>query len=101
MNINKNSRLLKITDNEDIMAGFHERFRFYRDITNQCLQYAFETELLSLNQGTMTIHVNDQTLRRLPYNRKFSIPRRIAPKLARLFKQDARTIYIYFGIKQL
>ena len=36
--INSSSNLSRITKNKDIMAGFEERFYFYKEQTNKCLQ---------------------------------------------------------------
>lgn len=98
--IKRNSRILRITDNSDIMAGFSERFYYYKDLTNQCLQYAFEAELMSIDMTNMSIKVN-KTLRKTFSNPKFTNQLKIASQLFRIMRQDVRTIYVYFGIKQI
>lgn len=40
--VSRASRLSRITNNKEIMAGFEERFEYFKDITNRCLQYALE-----------------------------------------------------------
>ena len=39
------SNLSRITRDKDIMAGFEERFYFYKEQTNMCLQYIEEENL--------------------------------------------------------
>ena len=51
--ISKASRLSRITNNKEIMAGFEERFEYFKDITNHCLQYALECEYIKINEQIM------------------------------------------------
>ena len=37
--VSRASRLSRITNDKEIMAGFEERFEYFKDITNHCLQY--------------------------------------------------------------
>ena len=47
--INSSSNLSRITKNKDIMAGFEERFYFYKEQTNKCLQYAIDCRYIEVD----------------------------------------------------
>ena len=43
------SNLSRITRDKDIMAGFEERFYFYKEQTNMCLQYAIDCRYIEVD----------------------------------------------------
>lgn len=96
--ITKLTQLNRLTRDERFMAGFEERFQFYKDVTNRCLQYAVECHYIEIDSN-LTVSVLDsdymQTDPRL--NRSMDL----ASQLFQLFRKDIQNTYISFGIKEL
>lgn len=97
--IKKNSRINRITDNVDIMAGFQNRLQFYKTLTNHCIQYAVECGALVIDKKEMTLSIGKNVTMYL--NPKFSIAHKVASILPKIFKQDVVSTYIQLGIHQL
>ena len=57
--INSSSNLSRITKNKDIMAGFEERFYFYKEQTNKCLQYAIDCKYIEIDKNLAVNVIND------------------------------------------
>ncbi|KAA6322407.1 hypothetical protein EZS27_028049 [termite gut metagenome] len=81
------------------MVGFAERFEFYKQITNQCLQYAIDCKYIKIMDNLQVKIVDD--------NMSFTDPSlsdsmNLASKLFKLFKSwNVINIYLAFGIKKL
>jgi hypothetical protein len=97
--IRSNSNLVRLVANKECMAGFAERFEFYKQITNQCLQYAIDCHYITIMENLQIKVVNYDTL----YTDSFlSNSITLASNLHKLFKSlDVINIYCAFGIKNL
>lgn len=96
--LNRNSQLSRITRNKDIMAGFEERFEFYKNITNKCLQYALDCRYIEIDKN-LTVHVitGDQ----LYTDPILSDSLNLSSSLYRVFTRNVINTYYSFGIKKL
>lgn len=96
--LNCKSQLGRITRDKGIMAGFEERFEFYKDITNRCLQYALDCRYIEIDKN-LTIHViTDEQMFTDPIL-KDSLT--LSSNLHRVFTRNVINIYYSFGIKKL
>ena len=93
-----NSQLTRITRNKEIMAGFEERFEFYKGITNRCLQYALDCKYIEIDKN-LTVHVitDEQLLSDSALSESFSL----ASNLHKVFTRNVINIYYSYGIKKL
>ena len=60
--VSRASRLSRITNDKEIMAGFEERFEYFKDITNHCLQYALECGYIKINDDLSVTVLVDNNL---------------------------------------
>lgn len=93
------TKLSRITGNRDIMAGFQERFKYYRSITNDCIQYGIECKWLEIdpiNCSILTLY-NYRIPKYRPLNKAF----KMASMLHYAFSKDIINTYMEFGIKEL
>lgn len=95
---NKKSNLNRITSNKNIMAGFEERFDYYKEQTNMCLQYAIDSGYIEVDDNLRVTVIYDDN--------RFIAPQLIksnemASKLYRVFTKDVVNTYYEFGIKKL
>lgn len=98
MNLKVTSRLSKITSDTDIMAGFEERFEFYKDITNKCIQYAMECNYIKLNDDlSISVMTNDILIADTVFKDSITL----ASNLHKVFTKDVINTYYQFGIKKL
>lgn len=97
-NLKVTSRLSKITGDTDIMAGFEERFEFYKDITNKCVQYAIECNYIKLNDDLSVSVMTDDIL---ITDTAFKDCITLASNLHKIFTKDVINTYYQFGIKKL
>lgn len=97
-NLRTTSSLNKVTRDKEIMAGFEERFVFYKDITNRCIQYAVECNYIKLNDDLSVSVVADNSLFT---DTIFSDSLKLACDLHKIFTKDVINIYYEFGIKML
>lgn len=97
-NIRITSNLNKLTKDKELMAGFEERFDFYKVITNRCLQYAIECNYIKLNDDLSVSVVADNSLFTDPI---FSDSVKLACDLHKIFTKDIINTYYEFGIKKL
>jgi hypothetical protein len=98
-NIRSNSNLVaRLVSNKDCMAGFSERFEFYKQTTNQCMQYAIDCGYITINNLQVKV-INDE----IPFrDTTLADATNLASNLWKLFKSlDVVHIYYAFGIKQL
>lgn len=96
--INSSSNLSRITKNKDIMAGFEERFYFYKEQTNKCLQYAIDCKYIEIDKKLAVTVINDCKTLTDPCMYK-SI--NLASQLYKIFTKNVINTYYAFGIKAL
>jgi hypothetical protein len=97
-NLKVTSRLSKITNDMDLMAGFEERFDFYKDITNKCVQYAIECNYIKLNDDLSVSVITDDVI---ITDTIFSNSITLASTLHKVFTNDVINTYYQFGIKKI
>lgn len=96
--INSSSNLSRITKNKDIMAGFEERFYFYREQTNKCLQYAIDCKYIEIDKNLAVNVINDcKTLTDPCMNKSITL----SSQLYKIFTKNVINTYYAFGIKAL
>lgn len=93
-----NSQLRRITRDKDIMAGFEERFVFYKDITNKCLQYALDCKYIEIDNNLAVRVITNDSMYSDPFLSESFI---LSSKLYKVFNQDVINTYYSFGIKRL
>lgn len=96
--ISRASRLSRITNDKEIMAGFEERFEYFKDITNRCLQYALECGYIKINADLSVSVLTDNNLQ-IDCNLAKSIT--LASQLHKLFTRNVINTYYAFGINRL
>ena len=97
--ITTKTKLSRITSNKDIMAGFQERFNYYRNITNECIQYGIESNWLMINPSECSIKVNHAY--GIRSSKHLSKAFELASMLHKVFTKNIINTYIAFGIKEL
>lgn len=97
--ITSRTKLSRITTDKDIMAGFQERFSYYRILTNECIQYGVESNWLKLNPRECSITVNHAY--GMPKSNDFGKAFELASMLHKVFTKNIVNTYIGFGIKEL
>ena len=96
--INSSSNLSRITKNKDIMAGFEERFYFYKEQTNKCLQYASDCKYIEIDKNLAVTVINDcKTLTDPCMNKSINL----SSQLYKIFTKNVINTYYAFGIKAL
>lgn len=96
--INSSSNLGRITKNKDIMAGFEERFYFYKEQTNKCLQYAIDCKYIEIDKNLAVNVINDcKTLTDPCMNKSINL----SSQLYKIFTKNVINTYYAFGIKAL
>ena len=96
--IRSNSNLARLVTNKECMAGFAERFEFYKQITNQCIQYAIDCKYITVTANLQIKVVNTDTYTDPSLSNSITL----ASNLHNLFKSlDVINIYYAFGIKNL
>lgn len=97
-NLRTTSNLNIVTKDNVLMAGFEERFDFYKDITNKCIQYALECKYIKLNDDMSVSVLTDNSL--FP-DVILSDSIKLASNLHKIFKKDVVNTYYEFGIKRI
>ena len=98
-NIKTTSNLLKLVSNKECMAGFSERFEFYKQITNQCIQYAIDCGHIKILDNLQVKIINSEIQSIDP---NLAAAMNLTSKLFKLFKSmDIIHIYYAFGIKKV
>lgn len=96
--INSSSNLSRITKNKDIMAGFEERFYFYKEQTNKCLQYAIDCKYIEIDKNLAVNVINEcKTLTDPCMNKSINL----SSQLYKIFTKNVINTYYAFGIKAL
>ena len=93
-----NSQLRRITRDKDIMAGFEERFEFYKDITNKCLQHALDCKYIEIDNNLTVRVITNDSMYSEPFLSESLI---LSSNLYKIFNQDVINTYYSFGIKEL
>lgn len=96
--ITTSSNLSRITKDKDIMAGFEDRFYFYKEQTNKCLQYAIDCGYIEVDRNLTVTVINDDN--RLTDTR-LSKSLILASQLYKIFTRNVINTYYAFGIKTL
>ncbi len=92
------SNLSRITKNKDVMAGFEDRFYYYKEQTNKCLQYAIDCRYIEVDEN-LTVTVINADNRSLDIRLDKSL--RLASQLSNIFTKNVTNTYYAFGIKAL
>lgn len=96
--VSRASRLSRITNDKEIMAGFEERFEYFKDITNHCLQYALECRYIKINDDlSVTVLVDNN----LQIDCRLSKSINLASQLHKIFTRNVINTYYAFGIYKL
>lgn len=96
--VSRASRLSRITNDKVIMAGFEERFEYFKDITNHCLQYALECGYIKINDDlSVTVLVDNN----LQIDCRLSKSINLASQLHKIFTRNVINTYYAFGIYKL
>lgn len=93
-----NSRLSRIVMNKKIMLGFIDRFEYFKQITNNCLQYAVDCEYIKIEEDLSITVINKDIL---VVDNSLDSNIRLASQLYKVFTLDVLNIYIAFGIKHV
>lgn len=96
--ITTSSNLSRITKDKDIMAGFEERFYYYQELTNKCLQYAIDCNHLEVDNNLRVSVINDKGMLT---DSSLSTSINLASQLYKIFTKDIINTYYAFGIKAL
>ena len=92
------SSLSRITRDKDIMAGFEERFYFYKEQTNKCLQYAIDCKYIEIDKNLAVNVINEcKTLTDPCMNKSINL----SSQLYKIFTKNVINTYYAFGIKAL
>lgn len=92
------SNLSRITKNKDVMAGFEDRFYYYKEQTNKCLQYAIDCRYIEVDDN-LTVTVINADNRSMDIRLDKSL--RLASQLSNIFTKNVTNTYYAFGIKAL
>jgi hypothetical protein len=92
------SNLSRITRDKDIMAGFEERFYFYKEQTNMCLQYAIDCRYIEVDKNLIVTVINDNNR---PADTRLDKSLRLSSQLSNIFTKNVINTYYAFGIKAL
>lgn len=96
--VSRASRLSRITNDKEIMAGFEERFEYFKDTTNHCLQYALECGYIKINDDlSVTVLVDNN----LQIDCRLSKSINLASQLHKIFTRNVINTYYAFGIYKL
>lgn len=95
---NARSNMSRITKDKDIMAGFEDRFYFYYDMTNKCLQYAINNEYIKVEDDLSVSVINANCMLSDPgLNESLGL----SSRLYKIFNKNVVNTYYAFGIKGL
>ena len=96
--VSRASRLSRITNDKEIMAGFEERFEYFKDITNHRLQYALGCGYIKINDDlSVTVLVDNN----LQIDCRLSKSINLASQLHKIFTRNVINTYYAFGIYKL
>lgn len=89
---------VKICNRKENLFGLQERVRLYKDLTNQCLQYAIDNQMIKINENLIVEVL--KTENNVVENLKKSL--KAASNLHKIFRDlDVVAIYRLLGVKEL
>ena len=80
------------------MAGFEERFYFYKEQTNKCLQYAIDCKYIEVDKNLAVTVINDSNVLT---DSRLSKSINLSSLLYKIFTKNVINTYYAFGIKAL
>ena len=80
------------------MAGFEERFYFYKEQTNKCLQYAIDCKYIEVDKNLAVTVINDSNVLT---DSRLSKSINLSSQLYKIFTKNVINTYYAFGIKAL
>ena len=80
------------------MAGFEERFYFYKEQTNKCLQYAIDCKYIEVNNNLAVTVINDVNMLT---DSRLEKSLNLSSQLYKIFTKNVINTYYAFGIKAL
>ena len=80
------------------MAGFEERFYFYKEQTNKCLQYAIDCRYIEVDKNLIITVINDSNVLT---DSRLSKSINLSSQLYKIFTKNVINTYYAFGIKAL
>jgi hypothetical protein len=92
------SSLTRLVTNKKFMAGFQDRFGQFKQITNDCLQYAIDCDYIKVDKD-ISIKVTNKDILYTDSTLESAI--NLASKLPKMFTLDVINTYYAFGIKGL
>lgn len=97
--IKTTSRLTRITMNKGFMSGVQENFEYYKQITNNCLQYAIDCKYIKIEEDlSVRVTIKDTLLISDP---SLNESMQLASQLYKIFNLDVLNTYLAFGIKRI
>ena len=94
---NKTSSLLTLRKNKERIAGLPQRISYYKELTNLCLQYLMDNNLLFVDND-MSVHVNAEM--KIPTAR--TKEELAATKISLIFQDiPIQTVYRQLGVRYL
>ena len=80
------------------MAGFEDRFDYYKEITNRCLQYALDCKYIEIDEKlSISVIANEHLQTDAGLKESFDV----AKQLYKIFTKNVVNTYYSFGIKRL
>lgn len=98
LHLKTNSNMIRITNNRELMAGFEDRFDYYKEITNRCLQYALDCKYIEIDEKlSVSVIANEHLQTDAGLKESFDV----AKQLYKIFTKNVVNTYYSFGIKRL
>lgn len=92
------SSIHTFNNKKENLFGLHERIRLYKDLTNQCIQYAIDNQMIKINENLIVevLIKENKTVENLKESLKAS------SNLHKIFRDlDVVAIYKLLGVKEL
>ena len=80
------------------MAGFEERFDYYKEQTNKCLQYAIDCKYIEVDKNLAVTVINDSNVLT---DSRLDKSINLSSQLYKIFTKNVINTYYAFGIKAL
>lgn len=98
LNLKVNSNMSILTENKNIMAGFEDRFEYYKEITNRCIQYALDCKYIEIDENLSVSVITNEHLYTDPILKDSF---KVANQLYKIFTKNVVNTYYTLGIKSL
>lgn len=92
------SSIHTFNNKKENLFGLHERIRLYKDLTNQCIQYAIDNQMIKINENLIVevLLTKNETVENLKE------PLKASSNLYKVFRDlDVVAIYRLLGVKEL